>query len=72
MEATRKNNYFLIQFHLASMNWIFTIVVPTMHVPLWSHFSDKSRHLSSTNQYACPTSILSYLRVLPPGISRIL
>jgi hypothetical protein len=46
-------------------------MVPTLIVPLWSHFSDKLRHLSPANQYACPTPILIYPRVLHPGISRI-
>jgi hypothetical protein len=56
---------------LVSMFCYFATVVSTMIVLLWSHFLDKFKHLSSADQCTCPTSILIYLRVLPPGISRI-
>ena len=65
MEASCNNNDFLDNYHLVSVNWSFATVVPTMIVLLWSHFSDKLKHFSSTDQYVCPTSIMIYLRVLP-------
>ena len=42
-----------------------------MIVPLWFHFSDKLKHLSSADQCISATSILIFLRVLPSGTSRI-
>ena len=67
MEASCNNNYFLDKYHLVSVNWSFATVVPTMIVLLWFYFSDKLKYLPSANQYTCPTSILIYLRVLPPS-----
>ena len=71
MEASCNNNYFLDKYHLVSVNWPFGTMDLTMIVLLWFYFSDKLKYLPSADQYACPTSILFYLRVLPPGISRI-
>ena len=71
MEASCNNNYFLDKYHLVSVNWSFATMVPTVIVLLWFYFSDKLNYLPSADQYAFPTSILFYLRVLPPGISRI-
>ena len=71
METSCNNNYFLDKYHLVYVNWSFATVVPTMIVLLWFYFSDKLKYLPSADQYAFPTSILFYLRVLPPGISRI-
>ena len=71
MEASCNNNYFLDKYHLVSVNWSFATMVPTMIVLLWFYFSNKIKYLPSADQYAFPTSILFYLRVLPPGISRI-
>ena len=39
--------------------------------PFKYHFSDKLKYLSSADHCTCPTFTLIYLRVLPPGISRI-
>jgi hypothetical protein len=71
MKASRNNNYPLVINSSCILIWSFATMVSTMIVLPLSHFSNKLKHLSSIDQYACPTSILIYLRVLPPGISRI-
>ena len=71
METSCNNKYFLDKYPLVAVNWSFATMVPTMFVLLWFYFSDKLNYLPSADQYAFPTSILLYLRVLPPGISWI-
>ena len=71
MEASCDNNNPLVISSSGNYVCSFATVVLTMIVPLWFHFSDKLKHLSSADQCIFATSILTFLRVLPSGISRI-
>ena len=71
MEVSCDNNNPLIISSSGIYVWSFATVVLTMIVPLWFHFSDKLKHLSSADQCISATSILIILPVLPSGTSRI-
>ena len=65
MEASCDNNNPLVIRSSGNYVWSFATVVLTMIVPLWFHFSDKLKHLSSVDKCIFATSILISHRVLP-------
>ena len=71
MEASCDNNNPLVISSSGNCVCSFAIMVLTMIVPLWFHFPDKLKHLSSVDKCIFATSILISHRVLPSGISII-
>ena len=71
MEAARKNNNY---FSGISSSCICELILCSRgsdhDCSPWSYFADKLKHLSSANQYACPTFILNYLEHYFPLLSR--
>ena len=65
MEASCDNNNPLVISSSGNYVWSFATVVLTMIVPLWFHFSNKLKYLSSIDLFICPTSISIYLECCP-------